>query len=81
MPLMEKEYQVFKEHGVEFSAANIAETNIAVSTFVNKLTLSFPILLDKDCMTINLYEVGPLPSTFFINKDRLIVAHFCSRNE
>jgi peroxiredoxin len=76
MPLIEEKYQQLKDKGVEVLAINIAESEVSVSGFVNRLGITFPILMDKDRQITNLYEVGPLPSTFFIDKNGTVVAHF-----
>ncbi|WP_217608769.1 redoxin domain-containing protein, partial [Bacillus sp. GbtcB15] len=57
----------------EVLAVNIAESNIAVQSFVNKHELTFPILLDKDRQVLNAYGVGPLPTTFMINPEGEVI--------
>jgi peroxiredoxin len=69
MPYMENQYDYYKSQGVEVLAVNIAESNIAVESFVDKHDLTFPILLDKDRQVLNAYGVGPLPTTFLINPE------------
>lgn len=76
MPLMENEYQKMKDEGIEFLAINIAESELAVSRFTERLGLTFPILLDPDRAVTNLYEVGPIPSTYFVDKDGILVDHY-----
>ncbi|MCM3163151.1 thiol-disulfide oxidoreductase ResA [Metabacillus litoralis] len=73
MPYMDNQYDYYKDQGVEVLAVNIAESNVAVQSFVNKHDLSFPIPLDKDRQVLNAYGVGPLPTTFLINPDGIVV--------
>ncbi|MGM7721333.1 thiol-disulfide oxidoreductase ResA [Metabacillus sp. Hm71] len=73
MPYMENQYEYYKNQGVEVLAVNIAESNVAVQSFVNRHDLSFPILLDKDRQVLNAYGVGPLPTTFLINPEGEVV--------
>ncbi|UHA58060.1 thiol-disulfide oxidoreductase ResA [Metabacillus litoralis] len=73
MPYMDNQYNYYKDQGVEVLAVNIAESNVAVQSFVNKHDLSFPIPLDKDRQVLNAYGVGPLPTTFLINPDGIVV--------
>lgn len=73
MPYMDNQYEYYKNQGVEVLAVNIAESNIAVQSFVNKHDLTFPILLDKDRQVLNAYGVGPLPTTFLINPEGQVV--------
>ncbi|KKI93109.1 thiol-disulfide oxidoreductase [Bacillus sp. SA1-12] len=73
MPYMENQYEYYKEQGVVVLAVNIAESNVAVQSFVNRHDLSFPILLDKDRQVLNAFGVGPLPTTFLINPEGEVV--------
>ncbi|MEC2075732.1 thiol-disulfide oxidoreductase ResA [Metabacillus fastidiosus] len=73
MPYMENQYNYYKNHGVEVLAVNVAESNVAVQSFVTRNNLSFPILLDKDKQVLDGYGVGPLPTTFLIDKNGKVV--------
>lgn len=73
MPYMDNQYAYYKDQGVEVLAVNIAESNIAVQTFIDKHQLSFPVILDKDRQVLNAYGVGPLPTTFLINPEGKVV--------
>ncbi|TXC93333.1 thiol-disulfide oxidoreductase ResA [Metabacillus litoralis] len=73
MPYMDNQYSYYKDQGVEVLAVNIAESNIAVQTFIDKHQLSFPVILDKDRQVLNAYGVGPLPTTFLINPEGKVV--------
>jgi peroxiredoxin len=74
MPDMEKQYRLMKDQGIEIVAINIEESELAVSAFKKRMDLTFPILLDKDKSVVNSYGVGPIPSSFFIDKDGIVVA-------
>ncbi|SFK01596.1 Peroxiredoxin [Halobacillus dabanensis] len=69
MPYMEKLYPKYKEKGVEILAVNLDSTELVVESFVNEYDLSFPILQDKDGQVMELYNIGPIPSTLFINPE------------
>jgi len=73
MPYMERQYQYYKEQGVEIIAINVAESNLAVENFVNQHGLSFPVVLDKNMEVLNAYGVDPLPTTFLINPDGEVI--------
>ncbi|MBO1514725.1 thiol-disulfide oxidoreductase ResA [Metabacillus bambusae] len=73
MPYMDNQYEYYKTQGVEVLAVNIAESNVAVQSFVDKHDLSFPVVLDKDRQVLNAYGVGPLPTTFLINPEGEVV--------
>lgn len=73
MPYMENEYQNFKDKGVEILAVNIAESDLSVTQFVNRHRLTFPILMDRKSEITELYNIGPIPTTFLIDKNGEIV--------
>ncbi|MTH52222.1 thiol-disulfide oxidoreductase ResA [Bacillus mangrovi] len=67
MPYMDNQYSYYKEQGVEIIAVNIAESDIAVSSFAKQYGLSFPIGIDKDRQILDQYGVKPLPTTYLID--------------
>ena len=56
-------YNHFKNLGVEILAVNIAESDIAIESFVKKHGLTFPILKDKDRTVTEAYDIVPIPTT------------------
>jgi peroxiredoxin len=76
MPLIEEQYQVVKDQNIEILAINIAESHLAVSSFINRMGVTFPVLLDSHRVVTQRYAVGALPSTFFINKDGIVMDHY-----
>ncbi len=73
MPYMENAYKVFKEQGVEILAVNIEESNLVVRNFVDKFGLTFPILMDRGGEVTELYGIGPIPTTYLIDKNGKVV--------
>ncbi|HYK74898.1 MAG TPA: thiol-disulfide oxidoreductase ResA [Pseudoneobacillus sp.] len=73
MPYMNNQYQFFKDKGVQVLAVNIGESNLAVSKFVDRHELEFPIMIDKDTQVQNAYGVNPLPVTFLIDPSGKVV--------
>ncbi|SFP97179.1 thiol-disulfide oxidoreductase ResA [Salibacterium halotolerans] len=69
MPYMDNQYQEYKDKGVEILAVNVGESDLAVEHFVDRHNLSFPIPMDEDKAVLDSYGIGPLPTTFLINKD------------
>ena len=43
-----------------------------VTTFVEELDLTYPILLDRDGQVGLLYQISGIPTTFFIDRDGII---------
>ncbi|WP_040980490.1 MULTISPECIES: thiol-disulfide oxidoreductase ResA [Oceanobacillus] len=69
MPYMQELYPEYKDKGVEIVAVSLDSTELVVDRFVDKYDLTFPIPHDQAGEIRDLYKVGPLPSTFFINPD------------
>jgi peroxiredoxin len=73
MPTLEKAYQTYKGQGFIVVAVNIAETDVTTSAFVKQYGLTFPILMDRDRAVVDLYKIGPIPTSFFIDPQGKIV--------
>ena len=69
MPYLESAYKDYKDKGIEILAVDVGEPRILVNQFVSKKELSFPVLLDWNGDTADLYEVHTLPVTFLINEE------------
>lgn len=74
MPAMEKQYQAMKDEGIEILAVNIAESHVAINSFKNRFGFTFPILLDRDRSITNRYGIIPIPTSFFIDSNGIVVA-------
>lgn len=68
-PLMEKQYQVYKDQGVQILAVNIAQSDLEVQQFAEQLDLTFPIVIDKTKGVMEAYNIRPLPTTLLVNAD------------
>ncbi|WP_313891025.1 thiol-disulfide oxidoreductase ResA [Psychrobacillus sp.] len=73
MPAMDNQFNVYKDQGVQTLAINIGESDLKVSSFVNRYGLSFPVAIDRTKNVMNLYNIKPLPTTFLINPEGKIV--------
>ncbi|HLQ73741.1 MAG TPA: thiol-disulfide oxidoreductase ResA [Bacillota bacterium] len=73
MPYMEELYPEYKEKGVEIIAVSLDATELVVHRFIDKYDLTFPIPHDTTGKVMDLYKVGPIPSTFFIDSEGKIV--------
>lgn len=68
-PLMEKQYRLFKDQGVEILAVDIAESDFVVQKFVDRKGLTFPVLIDKTKSVMESYNINPLPTTILVNPE------------
>jgi peroxiredoxin len=73
MPAMGRQYEVYKEQGVQILAVNIAESDFKVRSFAKQYGMNFPTLIDKTKSVMQTYNVKPLPTTFLINPEGKIV--------
>jgi len=74
MPTLEKVFQEYRERGVLVLGVNTTQQDnpTQVASFVQRLNLSFPILLDDKGEVSRKYQVQSLPTTFFIRNDGVI---------
>lgn len=73
MPYMQELYPEYKEKGIEIIAVSLDTTELVVNNFIDKYDLTFPIPHDQKGTSRDLYKVGPIPSTFFIDPEGKIV--------
>lgn len=69
MPYMQALYPEYKEKGIEIIAVSLDSTELVVNRFIDKYDLTFPIPHDKTGEVRDLYKIGPIPSSIFINPD------------
>lgn len=73
MPAMGRQYQVYKDQGVQTLAVNIAEPALKVQAFADQYGMVFPTLIDATKSVMQVYNVKPLPTTFLINPEGKII--------
>lgn len=73
MPYMEQLYPEYKKKDVEIIAVNLQEAKLVVNRFVDRYDLSFPIPHDSRGDVRELYQIGKIPSTYFIDENGVIV--------
>lgn len=69
MPAMDRQYEIYKEQGVQILAVNIAQSDFEVGQFASQYGLDFPIVIDKTKSVMEAYNIRPLPTTLLINPD------------
>lgn len=75
MPAIEKVYNEYKDFGFVVLAVNntFQDNPFDIAPFVTKHGLTFPILLDETADTARAYQVRSLPSSYFINRQGIII--------
>ncbi|SER14340.1 Peroxiredoxin [Gracilibacillus ureilyticus] len=73
MPYMESLYPEYKDKGVEIIAVSVDATELVINQFVDQFDLTFPVLHDKNSQVMDAYGIRPLPTTFFIDENGIVV--------
>ena len=74
MPSMQKLYERFKNEEFEILAVSIdSNGREAVAPFMEKLNLTFPVLLDPESKMWGLYGLTGVPESFIINREGIVV--------
>jgi len=73
MPYMEELYPQYKDKGIEIVAVSLDATELVIHRFIDKYNLTFPIPHDNKNIVNDLYKIGPIPTTYFLNEDGEIV--------
>lgn len=73
MPYIDNAYQYYKDKGVKVLTINVGESDVAVNNFIERHNLSFPVMIDKDGHVQTVYGINPLPITFLIDKNGILV--------
>lgn len=83
MPDMEKLWQRYQDSGfvVVGMSNDEGDKRKRIATFIKKVKLSFPILLDPDSKISDLYDVSGIPVSFLINREGKIVAKIVGTRE
>lgn len=69
MPALQRQYEKYKDKGIMVIGVNTGEDAVSVLGYINRLSVKYPILLDREYKVVDLYEVGPIPHTVFIYPD------------
>lgn len=69
MPDLEQLYRERKDQGFVVLAIDLQEPKAPVRTFVERLGLTFPILMDDTGEVAQRYNIQVLPTSFFIDKE------------
>ncbi len=72
MKAIEPIYKKYREKGFVILAINVAQSVKTVKKYVNRLGLSYPILLDSDSATAKKYGVAGLPTTFILDRGGIV---------
>jgi len=76
MPAIERVFQRHRSDGLVVVGVNVTsqDSEAAARAFAEKLGLTFTIVLDRDGLVSDRYELMGLPSTFFIDRQGVVRA-------
>ena len=69
MPAMERQYKTYIGEDYEMIAVNIDQTVFEVKNYIKQQNMSFPVVIDRNRSIMDLYNIGPLPTTILIGSD------------
>ena len=73
MPFLQQIYEDRDSYGVTLITVNLRESLSVITQFMQSNNLSFPVLLDTDGSVSLNYNISGIPTTFFIDKDGIII--------
>ncbi len=76
LPLLNKEYEIYKNKGILFIGVNVNVTNAGVKSFVKGFKLEYPIIHASYSEIMGYGGVNFIPQTFFINNRGRIIFHW-----
>ena len=72
MPALQEAFAEYESQGFLVLAVNLNETSVAIRAFQDKLGITFPILVDKDDRVSRLYDIIPLPTSYFVDRAGIV---------
>lgn len=74
MPVIEDAYQAHKAQGLIVLAIDVEENSEVAEVFAGWLGITFPVLDDATGVVSRRYRVSALPTSFFVDGDRVVRA-------
>ncbi len=72
MPTLQAAYKEYEAQGFVILGVNLNESEVAINSFKEKTGITFPILIDKDDHVSRLYDIVPLPTSYFVDKNGVV---------
>lgn len=74
MPYFDEAYRRYRDRGLVVLGINLGESEVAVKAFLERVGVSFPVVIDRRGQLARLYDVVPLPTTYVIDAEGRIRA-------
>lgn len=75
MPTLEEAHKKHGGNGVTVVGVNFQQEKPQVKKFVDANKMTFPIAMDVDGKTADVYNIPGLPTTFFIDRDGVLAGY------
>ncbi|QDX93731.1 thiol-disulfide oxidoreductase ResA [Brevibacillus laterosporus] len=72
MPDLEKVWLANKDQNIVIVGVNVGESEVSAEQFVRQVKTTFPILMDKQKEVTKVYNIGKMPTTFYIDQDGIV---------
>lgn len=72
MRALEPVYRKYRKRGLVILAVNVRQDKATVAAFIEKLGISYEVLLDPEGVVARSYGVMGLPTTFFVDRDGIL---------
>jgi peroxiredoxin len=76
MPVLQSDYDEYRTQGLHVLAVNLGETEDTVRDWVEKMDLTFDIVLDAEREIETLYQLRGVPSTYVVAPSGVITQIF-----
>ncbi len=76
MPAMERLYRALAGSDFELVAVSVDEDEAVVSAFVNRLGLSFPVLMDRTKEVAGAYQTFRFPESLLVGRDGVVLERY-----
>ncbi len=74
MPTIQSTYEIYHDRGFTVLAINASESPEAVRAFVNRMGLTFPVVLDPQSLIQRQFLVDSFPTSLFIDPGGILYA-------
>jgi peroxiredoxin len=81
MPAMQRLYEALAPEGFELLAVSVDEDRSEVASFVERLGLTFPVLMDSDQSVARAYQSFRFPETLLIDREGVVVERYVGPKE
>ncbi|UOF92048.1 redoxin domain-containing protein [Fodinisporobacter ferrooxydans] len=72
IPGIVQTYQAYKNQGFVVLGVNYKENPVTVKGFMEQFHMNYPVVFDTDGKMSEMYKVGPLPTSFLVNRKGII---------